>query len=188
MTNPEGMPATSPTAMLGSEAAAGEWQLDPDRSKVEFAVKHFWGLITVHGHFEKCTGAATVDPSGGVTATLTIDAESVQTRNKKRDNHLRSADFFNAAEHRSVMFTTTEVRPVGDNRLHVTGELVAAGTTQTVDLDVVLSDATTDHVNADATVTVDRTTFGMAWSPLGMAAATAIISLHLRFKRSAMPG
>ncbi len=66
--------------------------LDPAGSRAEFHVKHFWGAVTVHGTFERMTGEATVSPDGTATCRISFDARSLNTKNKQRDKHLRSAD------------------------------------------------------------------------------------------------
>ena len=69
------------------------WAVDPEKSSVEFAVKTFWGLTTVRGRFERFDGWYDADPDRQ-SIELTIDAGSLNTQNGKRDEHLRSADFF----------------------------------------------------------------------------------------------
>src|ERR1700682_267805 len=85
--------------------AIGRWSLDPAGSSVQFYVKHFWGVVTVHGSFETLEGEGKVDPDGGVSGHLTIDAKSLNTKNRKRDKHLRSADFFDVEHHPTVTIT-----------------------------------------------------------------------------------
>ncbi|MGH2882379.1 MAG: YceI family protein, partial [Solirubrobacteraceae bacterium] len=85
-----------------SKTLSGGWQLDPHRSSVEFRTRHFWGLITVKGHFDDYHGQ--LDLSANPAIELSIDAASVQTGNRKRDRHLRSADFFDAENHPQVRF------------------------------------------------------------------------------------
>jgi polyisoprenoid-binding protein YceI len=147
-------------------------------------VKHFWGLITVRGHFERFEGTAVVSAEGATTASLSVDADSVQTKNARRDKHLRSADFFDAANHPTMTFAATQVDLVGDDRIHVRGELTAAGQTHPVEFDAALtasSDAATGQV--DASFVIDRTNFGMTWSPLRMTASDVTVTVHLEFAR-----
>lgn len=99
-------PIQSLVALVTGGTAAGRWVIDPDLSSVTFAVKHFWGLMTVRGHFTRFTGEADVTPDGVITAHLTIEADSVDTRQNKRDAHLRSSDFFDTARHPAIAFTT----------------------------------------------------------------------------------
>jgi polyisoprenoid-binding protein YceI len=98
MSDPNIDPAAT-SAGAATALAAGEWALDPDNSRAEFAVKHFWGLVTVRGHFNEIAGELSIDPAGAVAGELRIDAASLDTGNKQRDKHLRSADFFGAEEH-----------------------------------------------------------------------------------------
>ena len=106
-------PSTDPATTSGGAVTplpAGEWTLDPDKSSAEFAVKHFWGLITVRGHFNAIEGELSIDPAGAVAGELRINAASVDTGNKQRDKHLRSADFFGADEHPQVVYTPSAKR------------------------------------------------------------------------------
>src|SRR3954454_23293669 len=104
---------TAPTEHLAdAELEQLPWRLDPARSSVEFRVKTFWGLVTVKGHFERYAGR--LDFGEDPVIDLTIDAASVNTDNAKRDAHLRSEDFFGAAEHPYVRFLSRETIRVGE--------------------------------------------------------------------------
>ena len=94
------------------DTLVGRWELDPQRSSVEFRVGHFWGLATVKGHFDDYEGR--LDLGADPAIELTIDAASVQTGNPKRDQHLRSAPFFDAENHPSVQFVSDSVVLQGD--------------------------------------------------------------------------
>ena len=74
-------------------ASQGTWTLDPAGSSAEFHVKHFWGAITVHGRFERLAGEGTVAEDGTLTGAIRLDAASLDTKQKKRDQHLRAAEF-----------------------------------------------------------------------------------------------
>ena len=102
----------------------GRWRLDPTRSSVEFHVRNFYGLMTVKGHFERYDG--TLDLGAHPAAQLTIDAASLDTRNPKRDKHLRSADFFDVERHPHVRFTAGSATGHGE-ALVLQGEFEAAG-------------------------------------------------------------
>ena len=107
-------------------AASTRWTVDRDETSVEFAVKTFWGLMTVHGRFDRFDGSYEVGPSG-TTIELTIDADSLDTGHPTRDKHLRSTDFFHVVAHPQVRFTSTRVHHVTSGILHVVGQLEAAG-------------------------------------------------------------
>ena len=105
-------------------AIGGAWRLDPRRSSVEFRARNFWGLATVTGSFDDYEGE--LDLSATPAIELTIDANSVQTGNRKRDEHLRSADFFDVENHPLIQFRSDSVDPHGDV-LTVRGRLSARG-------------------------------------------------------------
>jgi YceI-like protein len=107
------------TATEQRTAAPTRLTVDPDESSVEFAVKSFWGLVTVRGRFDRFDGRYETGPDG-TTIGLTIDADSLDTGNGTRDKHLRSGGFFNIAEHPQVRhkthFRTHGLRPAGTGR------------------------------------------------------------------------
>ena len=105
------------------ETMAGSWQVDPQRSSVEFRVGNFWGLATVQGHFGDYQGK--LDLGADPAIELAIDAASLDTGNSKRDEHLRSTDFFDAEHHPRVQFVAQSVEPQGDT-LKVRGRLRSA--------------------------------------------------------------
>ncbi|MDR0359089.1 MAG: YceI family protein [bacterium] len=171
--------------LLREGSAHGHWQLDPAGSRADFFVKHFWGAVTVHGWFERLDGDATVTLDGDVAGRLAIDAGSLQTKNGPRDRHLRSSDFFHVERHPQVVFDLGEASPSPEGTLTVRGTLEAAGHRQPVELSVQVEDVAPDAVALRGEVTVDRTQFGMTWSPLGMASKQARLSVSLRFARAA---
>jgi polyisoprenoid-binding protein YceI len=95
-------------------------------------------LVSAHGFFERFDGEIQIDRENleNSSIRLVIEAASINTRNERRDNHLRSADFFDAANHPQITFTSTAIRRVDDKNLIVTGELAIRGTTRTVEVPV----------------------------------------------------
>jgi polyisoprenoid-binding protein YceI len=160
----------------------GVWELDATQSHFEFRVKHFWGLMTVRGHFTQMEGRAEVDDSGTVSATVRIAATSVDSKQKQRDKHLRDADFFHVDKHPTVTFTSRKVTALSADRVSLEGDLTAAGRTQPLTFEARLT-AAGDQITVDAEVNVDRTAFGMTWSPMGMAASTALLVAHAQFNK-----
>jgi polyisoprenoid-binding protein YceI len=145
--------------------AVTRWRIDPQRSSVEFRVPHFYGLLKVKGRFERYEG--TLDLSGDPAVELTIDANSVQTKQKARDKHLRSPDFFHTEKHPHVRFTSLASKLI-DGRLHVEGHLEAAGHTVPLDLEAVVQPVG-DELEIVAETKIDQRQLGMTWSPLGIA-------------------
>ena len=139
-----------------------QWTVDQVDTSVEFAVKTFWGLMTVHGRFDRFDGSY-----DGTRIELTIDADSLDTGNTTRDKHLRSDDFFHVVEHPQIRFTSTRVHPVTDDILHVVGRLEAAGKSVPLDFPATIR-TVGDGYELEATTTVDQSQLGMSSGQLGM--------------------
>jgi polyisoprenoid-binding protein YceI len=170
--------------LVSGGTAAGRWVLDPAGSSVEFAVKHFWGAITVRGSFGTITGEGTVGQDGTISGWLNLDATSLGTRNKQRDQHLRSADFFDAEHHPRVVITVTAASPAGPDTLACQGTLEAAGHTEPIEFTARVDVASESAVVLHAEIDVDRTKFAMTWSPMRVAAFPARGTVVARFVRS----
>jgi polyisoprenoid-binding protein YceI len=159
-----------------------EWVVDPANSIVEFAVKTFWGAMTVRGHFETFDGHYHVGPSGS-SIELTIDAGSLTTDHEKRDAHLRSEDFFHVERHPSVRFHSTRVDETGDGRIHVQGELQAAGRSVPLEFDAAVRQVA-GGLEVDAATTVDQGEFGMTRGMLAMIRPPARLHVRTHLVRS----
>jgi polyisoprenoid-binding protein YceI len=151
------------SAAIETQTTVERWTADPSRTTVEFQVEHVWGLHSVRGRFHSFDGLYTVGP-GGSQIELTVDAASVDTGCPARDAHLRSADFFGVAEHPLVRFTSTRVTGLGDGRVHVLGELEAAGTRVPLAFDAAVR-LVDGELELEATTTVDQSRFGMSVGP-----------------------
>jgi polyisoprenoid-binding protein YceI len=116
---------------------------------------------------------------GSVVGVLTIDAASLTTKNRQRDQDLRSANYFDVANHPWVVARVTRVAaaPAGEVALNAT--LEAAGRTQSMSLTSRVLEASSDGITLAVTTVVDRTAFGMTWSPLGMASGSATLDVEL---------
>jgi polyisoprenoid-binding protein YceI len=166
----------STAASERTTVAASRWSLDSDGSSVGFTVKSVWGLIPVRGRFDRFAGSYEVGPNG-TTIELTVDARSIDTGNAKRDEHLRSSDFFDVDNHSQVRFRSTRVYEVGDGMLHVVGGLEVAGIVQPLEFAATVQPAGEGLV-VEATTTVDQRQFGMSSGLLGMIRRPA--TLHVK--------
>jgi polyisoprenoid-binding protein YceI len=169
--------------VLRDGSVAGHWVLDPAGSRVAFHVKHFWGLITVHGNFDQLSGEADIGADGAITGHLIMDTTSVNTKNPKRDQHLRSADFFNAEMHPRMTLAITMAEPSGPRTLTCHGTLEAAAHTEPIDFTATVDLDDPQGVTLRSKLEVDRTLWDMTWSPLGMASKTAKGEVVARFVR-----
>jgi polyisoprenoid-binding protein YceI len=146
------------------EKLSGTWQLDPQRSSVQFRAKSIWGLAPVKGHFDDYQGH--LDLSAAPAIELSIDAGSLDTGNRKRDKHLRSADFFDVENHPRVRFVSDSVQLQGDT-LKVQGRLSARDRSIPVELDAEVHEAD-GELEIEAATTAPHRELGMNYSPLGM--------------------
>jgi polyisoprenoid-binding protein YceI len=124
--------AVALVSMAGPSAAqADNYQIDPLHSAVTFKISHL-GLSWVHGRFNEFSGSFTIDADAAKTSfTLNIKPESVDTGNAKRDEHLRSPDFFNVKQFPALGFKSTAVKAVKDG-YEVTGDLTLHGVTKSI--------------------------------------------------------
>jgi polyisoprenoid-binding protein YceI len=168
-------------ALIQDGNLAGTWTLDTARSEVRLKSRSMWGLAPVKGVFREVTGNGTVSAAGEVTGTITVAARSVDTKNKKRDEHLRSAEFFDAANHPDITFTVDGIKP-GNGGVRVTGSLTVRDQTRPVSLDATVSSAD-GETWLDGEIQVDRADFGLTWNQMRMASMRNTITVHAVFTR-----
>lgn len=150
-------------------AAAAEWSLDAAHSTVGFQVKHL-AVTKVNGSFGRFTGSFTFEPGRPETwtAEAAIEVASITTGNQKRDEHLVSADFFDAAQFPEITFKSTGVTLDGENTGVVTGDLTMHGVTLPVTLAMEISGPVTDpwggrRLGFSLSGTLDRSRFGLSY-------------------------
>jgi polyisoprenoid-binding protein YceI len=165
-----------------TEAISGSWQLDPRRSSVQFRVGLFGGLTSVKGHFDDYDGR--LDLSARPTVELTVNAASLQTGNRRRDRHLRSADFFDAEAHPEVRFVSDSVDLQGDT-LRVRGRLYARDRSIPIDL-VAQVRAVDGELEIEAGATVAQRELGMKLRALGTISARSDLSIKAHLIRDAL--
>jgi polyisoprenoid-binding protein YceI len=173
--------AMSTTTSHQSTAATTRFTVDPGDTSVEFSVKTFWGLMTVHGRFDSFDGFYEVGPNG-TRIELTVDANSLDTGNTTRDKHLRSTDFFHVIEHPHVRFISSRVHEVGGGYLHVVGHLDVAGNVVPLEFPATIRPIGIEH-EVEATVAVDQSQLGMSSGQLGMIRRPAMLHIKARLRQ-----
>lgn len=157
---------------LPSTARADDFVIDGSHTHVGFKVRHM-AVSWVRGEFGKVEGTVSYDPKdvSKTTANVTIDVTSIDTRNQKRDDHLRSPDFFDVATHPKMTFVSTGVRNVGkDGSFELVGTLTMRGKGKEVALKVApFSGEVADpwgnvKRGTEASVTINRQDWGVNWS------------------------
>ena len=146
---------------LQTTIPAGTWAIDPSHTEVGFTARHL--MSKVRGRFEKFEGQ--IVTGDAPSATASIDLNSINTHEENRDNHLRSADFFDVENHGAMTFKATEVTG-GGNGLLVTGDLSIKGVTKPVTLDVEVLGTESDpwggtRVGFEGTGSISRKEFGI---------------------------
>jgi polyisoprenoid-binding protein YceI len=152
-------------------AEVQSWQIDPNHTAAQFSVRHM-GISTVRGAFTKVSGMVQFDPSNpaGASIDATIDASSIDTRVKMRDDDLRSPNYFDVAKFPTITFKSKSLKSAGEGKLTVVGDLTIHGVTKEVQLNVEGPSASvTDphgnaRVGASATTKVNRKDFGVGGS------------------------
>jgi polyisoprenoid-binding protein YceI len=188
-------------AVLGAAslpAAAESWSIDTSHSSVGFSVKHMM-VTNVRGTFDRFTAKVDGSPADPTTAKISaaVEVASVDTRDAKRDEHLRSADFFDAAKFPEMTFASTKVEKTSGTTAKVTGNLTLRGVTKPVVLDVEYTSALKNPrgktvIGATATGKINRKDFGVSWSRSldggGLVVGDEVaIQLDLQFVKSDAP-
>lgn len=156
---------------LPTFAFAATWTIDPDHTYIGFKVKHLM-VTNVKGSFVKHNGTVEIDDKDITKSKveISIDTNSINTNVAKRDEHLRSADFFDVAKYPTMTFVSKQVVKAGKDKLKVTGDLTLRGITKQVVLDVTGPTKETKdpwgviRKGANATTKISRKDFGLVWN------------------------
>lgn len=163
MTNPSDVPASL-------SDLSGTYTIDPAHTSIGFVARH--AMVTkVRGTFNEFEGSVTIDkdePSRS-RVTVTIKADSIDTRNKDRDAHLRSNDFLAMDEYPEITFKSTEIKQTGDDAFAVTGDLTVRGVTRQVTIPLTFEGQATDpfgnvRVGFEGSTSISRKDFGVTWN------------------------
>jgi polyisoprenoid-binding protein YceI len=183
MRAPSGQTTEPPLrALLEDGTLAGEWVLDPGKSSIRLKNGSMWGLVRVNGVFREISGNGTVSADGEVSGTVTVVAASIDTKNTKRDTHLRSADFFDSGNNPDITFTADGIRPSGQGAT-VTGALTVRDRRRPLSFDAAVSAPGDGEIWLDAKVRINRANFGLTWNQMGVASMTSTLTIHAVFTR-----
>lgn len=151
-------------------ARASSWKIDTTHSELTFRIRHL--ISKVRGTFNQWNGEIAAEPNqlGNGSVNVSIDASSIDTGNERRDNHLRSGDFFDAENHPRITFRSRKVDVQG-NDLRITGDLTMRGVTRPVVLEGGLTGIGKDgqgrqRMGFEASTKISRQDFGVSWNDL----------------------
>jgi polyisoprenoid-binding protein YceI len=175
---------TTVETLLNDPDTTGVWNLVPDRSTVSFKIRNMWGAINVKGRFTDFDGDGQITGKGAIFGRLDIQAASLTTGIRKRDEHLRSADFFDVEHFPEISVVVTAVEPAAGNAAVLRATFTIKGVTAGVRLPVRVSVLPDGSVRVSAKTEVDRAQFGLDWNRLGMMAKTATVLAEAYFVRT----
>jgi polyisoprenoid-binding protein YceI len=144
----------------------GSWNLDPHRTTVQFTTKALW-ITTVNGRLRATDGTGTVDADGNVTGRIAIDASSIDTKNKRRDEHLRNADFFDVQKYPNMVFDVTDVHVGARGQSSLQGTLSLHGVSRAIEFQAALRTDGDDALTLDVHTEIDRSEWGLGWTKMG---------------------
>jgi len=169
--------------LLNKPASVGVWKVDPGRSTIGFKAKSMWGLASVKGSFKDFDGDGQITNTQTVFGRIDIKAASVDTKIGKRDEHLRSADYFEADKYPDISVVVTGAEAIDGDNVDLRAQLTVKSTTTPLLLQakvVVLDDSS---VRVSAQATIDRRDFGVEGNLIGMIGDKATISGDVVFRR-----
>jgi polyisoprenoid-binding protein YceI len=142
-----------------------------------------WNMVKVKGVFGQVTGAGTVSAAGEAAGTITVAAASIDTKIKKRDAHLRSADFFDVEKYPEITFGATSVTLSGETAT-VSGTLTVRDQVRPVTISGTVTGQGADEISLDAELPVNRGDYGMSFNQLKMMSLDNIITIHAVFTKA----
>ncbi len=167
--------------MSGTASAAEKYDIDASHSSVVFRIKHL-DVTWFYGRFNDIKGSVTIDKDKPEDGAVSVDiaARSVDTGNKKRDDHLRGPDFFNVKQFPKLSFKSTSVKAAGDGELEVTGDLTCHGVTKPITIRLVRTGEGKSpfgdfRAGWETKFTIQRSEFGITYSPKALSEEVDLI-------------
>jgi polyisoprenoid-binding protein YceI len=175
---------TSLATLLSSPETAGVWNLDPERSTIAFATRSLWGLLPVKGKFTDFSGDGQITRQAAVFGRLDIRAASLHTGNHKRDEHLRSPDFFEVERFPDISIVLTALQPATGDSADLRATLTVKATTKTLPLPATISVVDANTVRISTRTAIDRTQWDVNGNLLGMVGRTTTLTADTVFVKS----
>jgi polyisoprenoid-binding protein YceI len=169
--------------LLSDPASVGVWNVDPDRSTIAFKAKSMWGLAPVSGRFTDFSGDGQITDGQTVFGRIDVKVASVDTKIRKRDNHLRSADFFEAEKFPVISLVVTGAEAVTGDTVDLRAQLTIKGTTTQLPLRTTVTVVDDGSLRVRTQASVNRKDFGVDGNMMGMVTDKATISGDVVFRR-----
>lgn len=175
---------TTLETLLSDPDTAGVWNLVSDKSTISFKIRNMWGLISVKGQFTDVSGDGQITGKGAIFGRVDIRVASLRTGIRKRDEHLRSADFFDVERFPEISVVVTALEPASGNAAELRATLSIKGVTAPVPLPVRVILLDDGSIRVSAKTEVDRAQFDLGWNRLGMVGERATVSADAYFVRA----
>jgi polyisoprenoid-binding protein YceI len=175
------MPSTQ--ELLSNPESVGVWNVDPARSTIGFKAKSMWGLAPVNGRFTEFSGDGQITDTQTVFGRIDIKAASLDTKIRKRNEHLRSADFFEAEKFPDISLVVTSAEAIDGDIVDLRAQLTIKGTTAPLPLRTKVAVLDDGAVRLSTQATIDRKDFGVDGNMMGMIPDKATISGDVVFRR-----
>jgi polyisoprenoid-binding protein YceI len=163
---------------------AGVWNLAPERSTITFKIRNMWGLLRVKGRFTEFSGDGQLTNNGAVYGRLDIRAASLRTGIGRRDQHLRSTDFFDVERYPEISVVITALEPTSGNTADLRASFTIKGIDEPVPLPVKIAELNDGSVRISGETKVERSQFGLGWNKFGVLSPTATVAADAIFVRA----
>lgn len=170
--------------LFSDPGSAGTWTVDPARSTIAVKTKSMWGLVPVKGRFTEFSGAGQLAAPQTVSGSIAIKAASLRTGIRKRDEHLHSADFFEAEKFPEITVLISGADAVDGDTVDLRAELTVKDTTRPLTLRTKVTPVGDGGMRLVTKATVNRQEFGVDGNLLGMIGDNATISGDLVFRHT----
>ncbi len=175
------MPSTQ--ELLSNPESVGVWNVDPGRSTIGFKAKSMWGLASVNGRFTEFSGDGQITDTQMVFGRIDINAASLDTKIRKRNEHLRSADYFQAEKFPDISLVVTSAEAIDGDIVDLRAQLTIKGTTAPLPLRTKVAVLDDGAVRLSTQATIDRKDFGVDGNMIGMVSDKATVSADVVFRR-----
>ncbi|VEG44060.1 YceI like family [Mycolicibacterium flavescens] len=170
--------------LFSDPASTGTWKLDPAQSTIGVRSKSMWGLVPVKGRFTEFSGDGQLSAPQTVSGHIEINAASLRTGIRKRDEHLHSADFFGAETHPEISVLITGADAIDGDTIDLRAELTIKGTTKPLTLRTKVTPVGDGGMRLVTEATVNRRDFGVDGNLVGMIGDKSTISGDLVFRHT----
>jgi polyisoprenoid-binding protein YceI len=174
--------STALLATLAEGSLDGAWTLDPSKSSVSLKTKSMWGLAKINAVFGDLQGEIAV-VAGAVTARIAVGTESIDTKNAKRDKHLKSDELLAAHKFPYLIFVLNSVAP-SPTAIQANGTLTVRDKTRPIVFEATVSAAGDSEITVTSELDVDRGDYEVNWNPLGLAMMNNSVSITAVFTRA----